>query len=168
MGSEGSTTTTLRSVAIAVSAKEDCANHRLVSGAPSASFAPVETVGASPGRVPQLELDAVGRAARSALRAPSARVEAQQHMIAGRDAHDRISDGADDARSLVAEDDRIDLLRQLRVPQQQVGVAHARCDDVDQDLVRTRLTDLDVFDPEGLVRALRTAARVIRGSPGGA
>jgi hypothetical protein len=78
---------------------------------------------------------------------PAARPPQGDHPVAGSEAVDPRPDGLDDPRALVAEDDR-QLRLQVTGHVMQVAVAHARGEHADQDLARTRVSQVYVLDPE--------------------
>jgi hypothetical protein len=66
-------------------------------------------------------------------------------MVAGRDRSDEFSDRLDDSSSLVTQQEReVWLILAFEIVQ--VAMAEARCEGPDENLMTSRLVDLDIDD----------------------
>jgi hypothetical protein len=93
---------------------------------------------------------AVGGLAGQAVGAGAARVERQHDVIADGHLGDALTDGLDDARSLVPGDHRR-RHGALGHPRHDVGVAHTGTDDTDEHLAGSGVGQLDGLDGVGAV-----------------
>jgi hypothetical protein len=104
------------------------------------------------GQIAREELGAVRGMRGEAVGTGAARIEGQHHMIPGRNPGNPRTNGLDDAGALVAEDHR--LADQFGAAEQ-VGVAQAGSGDLDQDLTRSRVVQVDRAHTVGLVSSVQ-------------
>jgi len=108
-------------------------------------------VGTPAGKVGAEEFMAIARLVLVATGAMAAGIEAHHHRVARRDLGHRAADGMDHARTLMPQDDRLRDRKGL-VAHRDVGVADARGDQANQDLVVPNIFQVELLDRHRRVR----------------